>query len=94
MRAKLPEVSSRFGAPMGRKNTFPSNRAIAIKLRLIRLRWVDGDYDEGGAYWGNPGRSFIYWAFGGETSVFVRAGKRAEAKGKVLGQLPNARFYR
>ena len=95
---KLPNASSPRGAAMGRPNILPTNRGVNIKLRMERLRWVDGDYDSGGAYWGG-GRGFIYCAQGerdGEdlaVEVFTRAGTRAEAKANVREILPNARFY-
>ena len=42
-------VDGRRGAPMGRRSN-----AIAegTRVRLERVRFVDGDYDRGGAYWG------------------------------------------
>ena len=43
------------GSQMGRRDTLPETRegrALPCKLRLVRLSWVDGDYDAGGAYWG------------------------------------------
>ena len=92
MDPKLPNVSCKYGAPMGRRNVLSADPCAAIKLRLVRLRWVDGDYDQGGAYWGNPGRSSIYWATADQTSVFVRAADRTAAKIAVLEVLPNAKF--
>jgi hypothetical protein len=94
MNLKLSNVSCKYGAPMGRPNVLPEDRNAKVKLRLVRLRWVDGDYDQGGVYWGNPGGSSIYWATDGATDVFVRAKSRVEAKVQVLHHLPNARFYR
>jgi hypothetical protein len=98
---KLPNVSSKFGAPMGRCNMLPDDPTLPCKLNLVCLRWVDGDYDEGGAYWGGPVNNdpitHIYWAYGdaGEVTaqVFVRASNRQEAKTKVLEKLPKAKFY-
>lgn len=95
------------GSRMGRRNTLPDNRTGAFKLRLVRLRWV-GDYDEGGAYWGNTRGTWIYRATntadasGGYNTqgapgclieIFVRATSRAEAKAKVREELPKARFW-
>lgn len=99
---KLTNVSSKYGAPMGRRNVLPDDTTLFCKLNLVRLRWVDGDYDQGGAYWGGPIRNepvtYIYWAYGdaGEVTaqIFVRASNREEAKTKVLEKLPKARFYR
>lgn len=43
---RLPKLSTRYGAPMGRSNTARG------KCQLGKIRPVDGDYDNGGAYWG------------------------------------------
>lgn len=43
-----------FGAHMGRPNILPVENSTAIKLSLRRLRFVDGCYDQAGAYWGAP----------------------------------------
>jgi hypothetical protein len=81
---------------MGRCDSLPSDLQTIGKLHLVKLRWVDGCYDEGGAYWGmgNP----IYRAYG-ETEtevceVFVRARGREDAKRQVLELVPLAKFYR
>lgn len=72
---------------------------------MRRLRWSDGDYDEGGAYWGGGSGDFIYWAYGEirdfnpisggvtEIEVFVRSTTRKKAKEAVRLHLPGARFY-
>ena len=74
---KLADVSSKYGAPMGMRNSIPEDIETASKLNLRRLKWVDGDYIENGAYFGNGQRDYIYRATG-ETKewlveVFVRA---------------------
>ena len=70
------------GADMGRRNQAEGQPE---RLHLQRIRFVDGDYDTGGAYWG--GDSLLYCAFSPETTendppimVFVRAKDRIEAK--------------
>lgn len=99
----LTDVSSPRGAPMGRMNRLPSDEeptAFAERMYLRPLRWVDGDYDEGGAYWGRgsvPGEC-IWWAYSlsdewGEVQVFVRAVGREQAKELVRVWLPLALFY-
>ena len=64
---------------------------------MVQLRWVDGDYDEGGAYWGG-GSGHVYYAKGDASDVvvevYVRAKSRKQAKAEVRELLPNARFYR
>lgn len=100
------------GSQMGRRDTLPETRearALPCKLRLVRLRWVGGDYDTGGAYWGatrTPGKgrklgkplSYIFRAVGNvgeeQVEIFVRAASRGEAREQVRAKLPAARFYR
>lgn len=60
----IPEVNSRYGAPMGRNNigkqpiTITSGRNCRIvkknqvKVYDKRVPMIDGAYDAGGAYWG------------------------------------------
>ena len=94
MKLKLSHASSSWGADMGRPNLLPDDCNAAIKLHLERLKWVDHDYDSGGAYFGGGNGDFIYCAYVKEIRIFVRAKTRVEAKGKVKELLPNARFYR
>jgi hypothetical protein len=85
----LSDVSSRFGAPMGRRAITEN---VSAKVRLFRIRLVDGDYDHGGAYWG--GGSPLYCALGDGFQMFRRAESREEAKELLLDQFPTLRFYR
>jgi hypothetical protein len=90
MKRALSNVSCKFGAPLGRPNIIPADRLIG-KLYLGKLKWVDWDYDEGGAYWGCTGRGLNMYRATGETAtnpiepveIFVRALNRKEAKEKV-----------
>lgn len=109
MKTKLPPLengSSRRGAQMGRSNSFPDKfdpQAATPKLRLYRLRWVDGDYDEAGAYWGNSGGTSIFRAvvalpcpaqhYFGHVEIFVRSADRQAAKEAVREIIPGARFH-
>jgi hypothetical protein len=94
----LPNASSKYGAQMGRSNVIPSDRGAAYKLQMQRLKWVDGDYDEQGAYWGRTNGDFIYCAHLDNPHVpvliFVRAKSRVEAKELIRKELPYAGFYR
>jgi len=93
------------GSQMGRRNELPDDKSAPIKLRIQKLKLVDGDYDQWGAYWGSGlGKTFMYCAWKYTPSqvstmlrfdalVFVRARCRAEAKQLVRKQLPNAKFY-
>ena len=96
----LPNVSSKRGAPMGRRNTLPTDTTESIKFRMIQLNLVDGDYDKGGAYWGYTIDTKIYFAKGISeidgiyVEIFTRAANRKEAKFLIREIMPNARFYR
>ena len=97
------------GARMGRSFILPVPGTI-VKFRLYRLRFVDGDYDQGGAYWGSPANVWRAvsieqgsWISNWDGSlqkdfkhyeVFVRANSREEAKQKVCSLSPRAKFYR
>jgi len=39
---------------MGRSNIMPLVKEESLKMSLRRLPFVDGCYDQGGAYWGSP----------------------------------------
>lgn len=86
----LSDVSSKYGAPMGRREIRDDT---AAKVRLFRVRMVDGDYDRGGAYWGG-GSTPLYAAIGDGFQSFTRAKSRAEAKAAFLEEFPDLRFYR
>ena len=96
----LPNGSSRSGAQMGRPNVLPDNLEARINLNMEKLRWVDGDYDQFGAYWGGGSGDDVYCAHAqwgipyGEVFIFVRAKNRMIAKELVREFLPNATFFR
>lgn len=101
----LSHACSSRGADMGRPNLLPLDILSPVKLHLERLKWVDQDYDQGGAYFGGGLGDFIYCAWGtplNEISgnpfppvqIFVRAKTRVEAKQAVREILSNATFYR
>jgi len=98
MKRKLSNVSSPYGAPMGRRDVPATDLSLPHKMHMERLEFQDGDYDKGGAYWGyTPGTS-IYWAYGEYDQIqfeeFVRASSRTEAKALVREKYPRAKFYR
>ena len=98
MKLQLENACSRRGADMGRPNRLPEDLLVSGKLRVTRLKWVDGDYDEGGSYWGNTGQDSIYCAWGDingtAVRIFVRADCRDVAKHEVNNVMPNVTFYR
>ena len=81
---------------MGRSNVLPDNPQEPIKLRLTKLQWVDGDYDQWGAYWGHGnGDTDVYCAWNNAgVRIFVRGWHRESAKQGVWKVLPKAKFYR
>ncbi len=85
------------GACMGRPTRLPQCPETASpKLYLRRLRFVDGCYDQGGAYWGFPAnlyRAACYGVDGHVVEVFTRADSPQEAKANVREQIPYARFF-
>lgn len=97
MKTPLPDVSSSRGAPMGRADniTEPDGN---IKFHLYKMMMIDGDYDEGGAYWGagNLQIGHMYRAYGDGTKevqeMFFRARSMEEAKNKVKEVFKNATF--
>jgi hypothetical protein len=106
MKRTLPNVSSKYGAPMGRRNNIPSDIISSTPLYLEKLKIVDGAYDVGGAYWGGNFDNIgdMYWAQGetstGQIDIFVRAHNREEAKEMVTNEIISSisdsmiKFYR
>ena len=76
----------------------PPSKGATPKVSLRRLRWVDHDYDQWGAYWGGGMGDFIWWGQYEDADeckdIFVRAFSRDEAKDKVREEIPLAKFYR
>lgn len=86
------------GSMMGRQSILPERGTgewlQVRKVRLERLRLVDGAYDQGGAYWGGPETLWCAWNRAGDVEIYVRADDRETAKAKVRTLLPAAAFYR
>lgn len=72
------------------------------KVMLQAMVMVDGDYDQGGAYWGcwsrTAGGMFRAYYYdqktGDSVDMYIRATSREKAKAQVNERLPKARFYR
>lgn len=91
----LENVSSPRGAPMGRRDQLPDDTTKPVKLRLERLRWVDGDYDSGGAYWGHTPGATIFCAWNDDgVRMYTRAASRSDAKANFISLVGGARFYK
>jgi hypothetical protein len=89
MPLKLSEVSSKYGAPMGRRDTHADDQDAPIELMVHHLPFVDGDYDSGGAYWGGGGGPL--WRateIEGPVEFFIRAKDRWEALEVVREEYP------
>lgn len=99
----LPDVSVKYGAPMGRGSIieYPTHGSPLLYLRRVPLD--SGGYDSGGAYWGlgDP----LYVAFNdeyvergcersGEVFLTFRASTRDDAKQQIRTIYPAARFWR
>lgn len=80
----FPNVSSHYGAPMGRRGDNPANLQGVNRLHA-RRQGGGGGYDKGGAYWGLPPNVWGVWAhMDGETvCTYVRANSRIDAINKV-----------
>lgn len=95
MAKQFTDVSSPRGAPMGRQafGTPPQSKSVS----LFKVNMVDGDYDDGGAYWGGGSYSLPIWCardFDHENSYrnFCRAQTRTQAA-QLLG-LDNSQLLR
>ena len=94
---KLPNVSSKYGAPMGRF-TQHSDPTLPYKFSLARVYLDSGGYDNGGAYWGSGAPLYVATATVSASDespeFYLRARDRNDAKAQVIAKYPNARFYR
>jgi hypothetical protein len=83
MRYTPSNVSSKYGAPMGRRSSYKHRAAGSRpKLSLQRVRLNSGGYDSGGAYWGLGKPLYVATDFEG-IEVFVRGDTREKAKSEV-----------
>lgn len=100
-----PEVSGKYGAPLGRanRNTHTDKRGNVHKLtvtegarpmRLVRIHLNSGGYDAGGAYWGIGPGLYYFEDNTGSISGYVRGRTRDAAKAAVRQQHKHARFFR
>lgn len=79
MAKQFPNVPHKYSAPMGRPS-FGTPEQAAGKIRLFRIRLVDGDYDDGGAYWGAPEDLYCARDAHGTYQQVVRAVSREAAR--------------
>jgi len=88
MKIELSNVSSKYGAPMGR-----TNREVSGKCYLQQVRFDSGAYDSGGAYWGFGELLWVCQDSEGN-QFFTRAWRREDAKANVLKYNKTVTFYR
>lgn len=89
---RLPDIGSRYGAPMGRVDSLPYGYRGAV--RVARVRLDSGGYDSGGAYWGRQ-RARLYQARADDPSGgegYFLAADRHEALGLARLAYPAARL--
>lgn len=75
MNKQFPEVSSTYGAPMGRRE-YGSMPDHGRTVRVFRVRLDSGGYDDGGAYWGRGPKPLFCATDGADYLQFVRADSR------------------
>ena len=83
----FPEVSGRYGAPMGRRGDTLDLFKDVKRLHARRQGGGDG-YDKGGAYWGTPSNVWGVWftdTLGAVRCTYIRAKSRLDAIAKVRG---------
>lgn len=78
------------GAQMGRQQCHVYDGTS--KVRCFKVKMVDGDYDDGGAYWGGLHNN-LYHARGGGLFMFFRAKSRAEAKRFFQGEFVSKHIH-
>jgi hypothetical protein len=81
MSQQFIDISSSRGAPIGRASYGLSSDCPSRSIRLFRVIFYDGDYDDGGAYWGGGINTLpLYCArYGNTYRAFARAKDRRSA---------------
>ena len=91
IRPYLIDVSSKYGAPMGRRSD-PVSWFCGKKTTIVRVPMVDGDYDGGGAYWGGYPSPPLFCAWSNlpndeRVVTYVRAASLDAAKKEIPGAI-------
>lgn len=78
---QFDDVFCKYGAPMGRAEYGNIDDCSNKSIALFRVNLIDGDYDDGGAYWGGYPSLPLYCARTDDNTyrVFIRAKNRREA---------------
>lgn len=89
----FPNVSCRYGAPMGRHgDSFDQLADWSERPLYVRHCGGDGYYDRGGAYWGHSAVYAVYPA-DGELCAYFEARSPAGAVAKVREIAPDAEIH-
>lgn len=89
--SKLPDVSSKYGAPMGRRNHYGAGTE-SPRLTVSAVPLDGGGYDSGGAYWGTGVPLWHIESECGNVSWFTRAPSRGQAEELARERYPAATF--
>lgn len=83
---------NKYGASMGRAH-YADRDSLPPRVYLQRVRFTDGCYDPGGAYWGAP--ADLWCAIDASDSFrwFVRAPYRKAAATALRAEFPGLRIY-
>jgi len=75
---QFEKVNCKYGAPMGRPEILND---FTGQARCFKVIMVNGDYDDGGCYWGGYQSLPLYCATNGKGfMMFTMASSRKEAK--------------
>lgn len=88
---QFDNVYAKFGAPMGRS---PIHDNPDATVTVFKVRMVDGDYDDGGAYWGGPPSEPLYCARGDGFEDYMRAKNAIFARKRFEVAFPKVKFDR
>jgi hypothetical protein len=88
----ITNVSSKYGAPMGRFTGPHCLDTDAGKIVLRRIYLDNGGYDRGGAYWGHGAGLYETLDIDGNGFI-LRARSRDKAKAIIWADFPDAKFY-
>ena len=90
---QFDDVSCKYGAPMGRREYCDDD---AARVHVFRVRMVDGDYDDGGAYWGGYPSKPLYCVRddNGLVQLFIRGHTRYEVLQYLAEHHPDLRPMR
>jgi hypothetical protein len=80
MAKQFPDVNCTYGSPMGRAEYGIIENCVDRSIRVFKVR-LNGDYDDGGAYWGSNSIGSILYCATDDSDYrhFIRASDRVNA---------------